>query len=181
MPVGDGVILHGVYKAFLDLKSAGLISKLPRLVCAQAEKSSAIHQYITTGKYRNARHPATIADSISVSIPSNAHLARKAVLESNGFSLTVTDKEILAGQQNLARKTGVFAEPAAAAAVAALKKIKTTEMLGPRQQIVVLVTGHGLKDVDAAMTNIRMPASIEPTLAGFEESCNCIASKGARL
>src|ERR1022692_1135862 len=108
VPVGDGVILHGVYKAFYDLKSAGLISKMPRLVCAQAEKSSAIHQYITTGKYRNARNPKTIADSISVSIPSNAHLARKAVLESNGFSLTVTDKEILRGQRTLAEKTGVF-------------------------------------------------------------------------
>ena len=174
VPVGDGVILYGVYKAFHDLKSAGLISKLPRLVCVQAENSAAIHHYITTGKYKNARRPETIADSISVSIPSNAHLARKAVLESNGFSLTVTDKEILAAQQTLARKTGVFAEPAAAAAVAALKKIKAAAMLGPKDQVVVLITGHGLKDVDAAMSNLRIPAAIEPTLAGFEK-------QGARL
>ena len=170
VPVGDGVILYSVYKAFHDLKAAGLISKLPQLVCAQAENSSAIHHYITTGKYRNARHPATVADSISVSVPANAHLARKAVLESNGFSLTVTDREILAAQQTLARKTGVFAEPAAAAAAAALKKIQAATLLGPQKQIVLLITGHGLKDVDAAMTNLRMPAAIEPTLANFEES-----------
>jgi threonine synthase len=169
VPVGDGVILYGIYKAFQDLKSAGLISKLPRLVCAQAEKSAAIHHYITTGKYKNAPHPATIADSISVSIPANAHLARKAVLESNGCSITVSDKEILAGQQTLARKTGVFAEPAAAAAVAALKKIKAAARLGSKEQIVVLITGHGLKDVDAAMSNLRMPAAIEPASAGVEK------------
>jgi threonine synthase len=92
------------------------------------------------------------------------------VLESNGFSLTVTDREILAAQQTLARKTGVFAEPAAAAAAAALKKIQVEKLIGPHKQIVLLITGHGLKDVDAAMTNLRMPAAIEPTLAGFEES-----------
>ena len=76
VPVGDGVILAGVFKAFQDLRAAGLISRLPRLVCVQAEKSNAIHRYITTGRYRNALHPATIADSISVSVPSNAHLAK---------------------------------------------------------------------------------------------------------
>ena len=91
VPVGDGVIISGVFKAFYDLKAAGLIAKLPRLVCVQAERSAAIHHYIRTGKYQNARRPATIADSISVSIPSNAHMARKAVLDSRGFSMTVSD------------------------------------------------------------------------------------------
>ena len=55
VPVGDGVILSGVYKAFYDLKAAGLIARLPRLVCVQAERSAAIHHYIRTGKYRDAR------------------------------------------------------------------------------------------------------------------------------
>ena len=57
VPVGDGVIISGVYKAFYDLKAAGLIAKLPRLVCVQAERSAAIHHYIRTGKYQNARRP----------------------------------------------------------------------------------------------------------------------------
>ena len=112
VPVGDGVIISGVYKAFYDLKAAGLISRLPRLVCVQAERSAAIHHYIAAGMYEDAAHPDTIADSISVSIPSNAHMARKAVLESGGFSITVTDGEILDGQRLLAAKAGVFAEPA---------------------------------------------------------------------
>ncbi len=167
VPVGDGVIIAGVHKAFYDLKAAGLIPRLPRLVCVQAERSCAIHRYVRTGKYRNADQPATIADSISVSIPSNAHMARKAVLESRGFSITVTDNEILAGQQNLARKAGVFGEPAAAATVAALKKLRGSDLLDRNEQVVLLITGHGLKDVDAAMKNIRIPPSIEPTIEGI--------------
>src|ERR1039458_5035480 len=79
VPVGDGVIISAVFKAFCDLKAAGLITKLPRLVCVQAERSAAIHHYIRSGKYQNAKRPDTIADSISVSIPSNAHLDRKSV------------------------------------------------------------------------------------------------------
>ncbi len=164
VPVGDGVIIRGVFKAFYDLKAAGLIAKLPRLVCVQADRSAAIHHYIRSGKYQDAKRPNTIADSISVSIPSNAHMARKAVLESRGFSITVTDKEILSGQRLLAEKTGVFAEPAAAVTVAALKKLRGSELLGRKEQVVLLITGHGLKDVEAAMKTIRIPPSIEPTL-----------------
>jgi threonine synthase len=164
VPVGDGVIISGVFKAFCDLKAARLIAKLPRLVCVQAEHSAAIHHYIRTGKYQNARRPDTIADSIAVSIPSNAHMARKAVIESGGFSLTVTDQDILIGQRMLAEKAGVFAEPAAVVTAAALKKLQGSELLGRREQIVLLITGHGLKDVEAAMKSIRIPASIEPTI-----------------
>lgn len=164
VPVGDGVIISGVYKAFYDLKAAGLIARLPRLVCVQAERSAAIHHYIRRGKYDDARRPDTIADSICVSVPSNAHVARKAVLESRGFSLTVTDREILRGQRLLAEKAGVFAEPAAAATVAALRKLRRSRLLDRKEQIVLLITGHGLKDVDAAMKSIRIPVSIEPNI-----------------
>ncbi len=168
VPVGDGVIISGVHKAFCDLKAAGLISRLPRLVCVQAEKSNAIHHYIESGIYENAANPDTIADSISVSIPSNAHLARKAVLESGGFSLTVSDDEILQAQGVLAATTGIFAEPASSAVVAALKKLRSTKRVGRKDQIVLLVTGHGLKDVEAAMRNVHLPEAVEPTLAGVE-------------
>jgi threonine synthase len=168
VPVGDGVIIAGVHKAFYDLKAAGLIARLPRLVCVQAERSSALHHYIRSGKYQNARRPATIADSISVSVPSNAHMARRAVLESRGFSITVSDKEILRGQRTLAEKTGVFAEPAAATTVAALTKLQGSALLGRKEQIVLLITGHGLKDIDAAMSTIRIPPSIEPSLEALD-------------
>ncbi len=178
VPTGDGVILSGVHKAFLDLRAAGLIPRLPRLVCVQAEKSAAIHRYVTTGRYRAAAKPATIADSISVSVPSNAHLARAAVRESRGCSLTVSDAEILAGQRVLAATTGVFAEPAAAAAVAALLKLRGGQQLQPRDQIVVLITGHGLKDIDAALPNIAMPEPITADAAGLASVAARVAATG---
>jgi threonine synthase len=164
VPVGDGVIISGIYKAFHDLKAARLIARLPRLVCVQAQRSAAIHHYIRTGKYHDAERPATVADSISVSIPSNAHMARKAVLASGGFSVIVTDREILSGQRLLAQKTGVFAEPAAAATVAALKNLRGSDLLDPKEQIVLLITGHGLKDVEAAMKTIQIPPSVAPRI-----------------
>lgn len=176
IPVGDGVILSGVHKAFCDLKAAGLISRLPRLVCVQAEKSDAIHRYVESGIYKNAANPNTAADSISVSVPSNAHLARKAVRESGGLSITVSDGEILQAQGELAAKTGIFAEPASSAVVAALKKLRGSKLLGRREQIVLLITGHGLKDVEAAMRNIQLPRPVEATLAGVEAAL----MKGAR-
>lgn len=179
VPVGDGVIISGVYKGFYDLKAAGLTDKIPRLVCAQAIGSSAIHDYIHTDKYENAKNVSTIADSISVSIPSNAHMARKAVLDTGGFSMAVSDEEILAAQKDLAATAGVFAEPAAATPAAVLKKAVAQDLIKPLEQVVLLVTGHGLKDVDAAMRNLQVPAAVEPKLSAIDaalearKECTC--------
>ncbi len=164
VPVGDGVIISGVHKAFYDLKASGVISALPRLIAVQAESSDAIHRFIQTGEYHNAEGPHTIADSISVSAPSNAFMARQAVLETKGFSITVNDEEILAGQKILAETTGIFAEPAAAATAAALLKFKNDPRIDAQEQIVLLITGHGLKDVGAVLTGIKIPEAIEPDL-----------------
>jgi threonine synthase len=156
VPVGDGVIISGVYKAFYDLQQAKLINKLPRIICVQAKTSAAIHNYIVSGKYRNATKPNTIADSISVAAPSNAYMAKQAVEKSKGFSIIVTDNEILRAQKLLASTTGIFAEPAAAATVAGLKKITQQKLLHPNAQTILLITGHGLKDIDAAMKLITI-------------------------
>jgi len=172
VPVGDGVILGGVYKAFYDLKAAGLISRLPRLVCVKAETSSAIHHYIRSGIYKRAINPVTVADSISVSVASNAHNARKAVIESEGFSITVTDEEILRAQSVLASRTGIFAEPASSAVVAALAKLRESNQLSRKEQVVLLITGHGLKDIEAAARGIEIPKAIEPELAAVESALN---------
>jgi len=160
VPVGDGVIIRGVYKAFYDLFAAKITNKMPRLICVQAESSDAIHNYITRGIYQNAKNPHTIADSISVTTPSNAHMAKHAVEATHGFSILVSDQEILNAQTFLASMTGVFAEPAAASVVAGLKTIHQQNLLPQDAQIVLLITGHGLKDIKAAMQNIKLPASM---------------------
>jgi len=165
LSVGDGVILAGVHKGFVDLLRAGLIDRLPRLIGVQAESSDAIHRYVETGRYADAANPTTRAESISVTCPSNAHGARRAVLASSGLTLTVTDEEILAAQALLAARTGIFTEPAGATAVAGLAKLQQ----GPRRlpadvRVVLLATGHGLKDVEAPLARISIPPAIEPVL-----------------
>jgi len=163
--VGDGVILGGVHKAFVDLRRAGLIDRLPRLIGVQAESSDAIHRYVQTGIYSDAVHPTTRADSISVTCPSNAHGARRAVLESGGRTLTVSDEEILTAQSRLTSRTGIFTEPAGAAALAGLVKIQAGPDPLPRDaKVVVLATGHGLKDIEAPLGRIRIPEAVEPCL-----------------
>jgi len=169
VPVGDGVIISGIYKAFHDLRAAGLCERLPRLVAVQAESSAAIHDYIVSGTFRPAPSPTTIADSISVSVPSNPDLARRAVLESGGFSLTVSDERILEAQALLAAQAGVFAEPAAAATAAALLTDEARRRLDPGWQIVLLVTGHGLKDVEAPLSRLSIPEAVPADLAALPE------------
>ena len=163
--VGDGVILGGVHKGFLDLQRAGLIERLPRLIGVQAESSDAIHRYLQTGQYHDAVNPVTRADSISVTCPSNAHGARRALLESAGLTLTVTDEQILSAQARLAARTGIFTEPAGATALAGLAKLQASpNRLPADSRVVLLATGHGLKDVEAPLSRISIPPAIEPTL-----------------
>jgi threonine synthase len=164
VPVGDGVIISGIHKAFLDLRTAGITERLPRLLGVQAESSDAIHRFVQSGVYSDAVSPATIADSISVRTPSNAILARKAVVDSDGATVTVTDAEIALAQRVLASTTGVFAEPAASATVAGLQKALAAGIVNARGAIVLLITGHGLKDVDTALRGVTMPTPVSPDL-----------------
>ncbi|MDD5362583.1 MAG: threonine synthase [Ignavibacteria bacterium] len=154
IPVGDGVIISGVYKAFYDLKMCGLIEKIPKLICVQSEKSNAISNFIETGNYKNADNPATVADSISVSVPSNAYMARNAVISSGGFAITLTDEEIMSAQKELAALTGIYTEPSSSAVLAGL--IKSKNKLDTNEQIVLLITGSGLKDTSATAKYLNM-------------------------
>lgn len=155
VPMGDGVIISAVYKGFRDLQQVGLVGTIPRLIGVQGGTSHAIFKFLQTGCYRHATEPKTIADSISVARPSNAHMAKNAIEKSGGFSLLVSDQEILSAQKILARTTGIFAEPAAAASIAGLARC--AGKIDPMAVCVAIITGNGLKDIDAAMTGLRFP------------------------
>lgn len=149
VPVGDGVILAGIHKAFVDLLRAGITDRLPRLLAVQAQSSDAITSYWESGSYRDALHPVTVADSISVKTPSNAHWAVRAIRETRGSSILVSDEQILQAQMELARQTGIFAEPSSAAVLAGLHKAIDQGLTNPHDNVVLLITGHGLKDINA--------------------------------
>jgi threonine synthase len=106
----------------------------------------------------------TIADSISAGLPRDRVNAMKAVQETGGFFITVSDQEILSAIPSLARTTGVFAEPAASAAYAGLLKCAREGALSPDARIVVLVTGNGLKDIASARRSVEQAHRITPTL-----------------
>ena len=149
IPVGDGVILTGIYKAFLDLQRAGITQNLPHLLCVQAESSDAITSYWEIGNYHDAENPVTIADSIKVKTPALAHWSVKALIETDGKGIRVSDAEIQEAQLELAKYTGVFAEPSSSATWAGLKKTVTKRWVNADSDIVLLITGHGLKDPGA--------------------------------
>jgi len=155
VPMGDGVIISSVYKGFFDLKQSNVIGKIPRLIGVQGGGSCAIHNFLKTGNYSHASDPKTIADSICVSRPSNAFMAKRVIEQSNGFSVLVSDQQILKYQKTLARTTGVFAEPAAAATIAGMAQCASR--IAPESSCVALITGNGLKDIDAAITDLSFP------------------------
>lgn len=158
VPVGDGVIISGVYKGFYDLKKAGLIDKIPVLISVQAEGSNAINRFVRSNRYMDCKKPNTIADSISVSTPSNAYMAKEAIEKSEGMTVDVSDKDIMNAQKILASNTGIFAEPAASAALAGAIKLKNK--LRKFKNVVLLITGNGLKDIDAPLKQIKLPKPV---------------------
>ncbi len=162
VPVGDGCIIAGVAKGFRDLLDAGLIEKMPRIICCQSESSPAISNAINDGDYR-AVEATTRADSISVDLPANGRMAAKYVKESKGWAVKVSDEKILESQLTLTSKSGVLAEPAAACAYACFEKDRDhmVKELGKDAAVVVLLTGTGFKDMKAFDGRVSMPPAIE--------------------
>jgi len=143
VPVGDGVILGGLFKGFWELKQLGLIEKLPQLFAVVAEGSNALDKFTKTKqfKYKSAK---TIADSISAGAPRNLFMAASAINESGGKVFVVSDKEILNAQQELALKYGQLVEPAASASYAGFKKLDENV-----KSVILMLTGSGLKDLES--------------------------------
>lgn len=152
VPVGDGVILSGVYKAFLDLEKLHLIDRIPTIYAVQAEGSSAIARALEHGSFE-VKPSHTIADSISVDAPRNGVLALKELQTYGGRGVQVSDDAILEAQKELSSSTGLFTEPAAAAAFAGFLAVKDT--LDKESTTVLLVTGNGLKDIDSAQKKLE--------------------------
>ena len=167
VPVGDGVIISGVYKGYEDLLNVGLIDRMPTIVAVQAAGSSNLIDNI--GKPNFTIKPSqTLADSISVDIPRNFYMAQSFIVQYQGEHISVTDEEIVEATKTLASNTGIFAEPAAATAYAGMLRYKNQQLLQSKQKVVVLLTGSGLKDIKAVSSIINIPNAIEPTLEALK-------------
>jgi len=169
VPVGDGVIISGVYKGYEDLLKIGLIDRMPTVVAVQAAGSSNLIENI--GKPDFTIKPSnTLADSISVDIPRNFFMAQDYLLQYKGEWLSVTDDDIVNASKILARNTGIFAEPAASTAFAGMLCYQKNQKLLTKQRVVVLLTGSGLKDLKAVSSVINIPNAIDPTIDSLRKN-----------
>ncbi len=168
--VGDGCIIQGLWKGFQEFYELMLIDKLPIMIGVQAEGSAPlVKAWLAGAKQAKPLSPNTIADSISVGIPRDQVKALRAVRESGGQFVEVSDAEILLAVSTLARKTGILAEPAGAAAYAGLKKLVESGVIGDRDTAVVSVTGNGLKDIDGVMKAVSdQPVVADKSLEDLE-------------
>lgn len=178
---GDGNTLSAIWKGWCDLKAVGLIDRLPRIDCVQSVQSAAISktvQQIRTDDEKKVNwstlefqmvNASTIADSISVDRPRDGLAAAKAIIQSGGEVVTVSDREILEAIPEMARTSGVFPEPAAATPWAGVKKMALKQKVDGDELVVCIVSGSGLKDIANAQTVVGKPEVIEPSLEAVSD------------
>jgi len=168
VPTGDGCIISGVYRGFEDFYRLGMIDRIPRMIAVQAEGSPAIVRALEGDGIVRPYPAQTVADGISVSLPRNGAMAVKVIRESGGFGITVSDQEILAAEKELAKLTGVFAEPSGAASYAGLVRLLRDGRIERDERTVLLVTGSGLKSIDAVVGSAGSVMPIEKGAEGMQ-------------
>lgn len=162
--VGDGCTISGVWKGFQDLYQAGFIDKLPRLISVQAEGCCPLNRAIQTNSAWSPMEENTIADSIAVGVPRNPDKALRAIRESNGICVNVSDDEILEAMRLLGRTCGIFGEPAGVTGTAGVKKAIALGLLPADATVTSVVTGNGLKDTANAIAAAGEPIAIPPDM-----------------
>ncbi len=160
-----------------DAIALGWIEQSPRIYGIQSAGSDYMVQAFESGEDVLTKAPIsadTVADSISADLPRDRIKAMAAVKDTGGAYLRVTDEEILTAIPVMARGSGVFAEPAGAAAYAGLVAAVDRELVHPDERAVVLSTGNGLKDIASAMKAVAAagtaPMHILPTLDALKDA-----------
>ncbi len=154
-PTGGGVGLIGMWKAFDEMEALGWIgSARPKMIVVQAEGCAPMVRAFQQGAERATfwENAATLAAGLRVPKPLGDFLILKAVRESGGTCVAVSDRAALEAGAKLARTEGMFAAPEGAACFAALEKLLADGFLKPDERIVVYNTGSGLKYLEAYST-----------------------------
>lgn len=166
--VGDGCTIAGVGKGLSETQRLGWIEKTPRLLGVQAAGAAPIAKAFFDGGELVPARGDSIAESIAVSKPRNWRKAIRAIRASNGTMIVVTDEEILQAQQLAARLGGVFGEPAGVAGIAGLKRAVASGVISDSAAVLIVITGSGLKDIQAVRRTVTMPEPIEADLHGLD-------------
>ncbi len=175
--VGDGCTIAGIWKGLKQMRELGVIDRLPRLIAAQAAEVAPLRYAMEHDRLPAPSNGTTIADSIDVHVPRNWRKAIHAINEAHGELVTASDEAILAAMR-MAGRHGVFAEPAAAASLAAAVAAIDSQIIKPEERVLVMITGSGLKDTKNAIRAGGKPIPVEPNVAAIESALK-VSRKGA--
>jgi threonine synthase len=154
-PTGGGVGIIGMWKAFQELETLGwVMGKRPKMIAVQVEGCMPVVRAYLKGAERSEffENASTVASGLRVPKPLGDFLILRAVRESGGTALAVSDAEALMAGVELATLEGIFAAPEGAACVAAIPKLLATGALGADEKVVIYNTGAGLKYLEAYST-----------------------------
>lgn len=165
-PMAGGSLLSKLAKGFTELGAAGLVDgSTPRLYGAQAAGCAPIvHLVEKGGETLEPVVPRTIARSLAIGNPADGRFAAKAIRASGGDAAAVTDEELVHGIRLLAETTGVFTETAGGVTVAAALRLARQGKLRPGDELVLCITGNGLKTVEAVQPALDLAPVIDPRL-----------------
>jgi threonine synthase len=150
VPVGNAGNISAIWKGFKELYNYGLISRLPKMIGVQAEGAAPLAKTWASKSYSLmvVEKPVTVASAIRIGKPVNWLKALKAVDESKGTFITVSDEEIIKSMRDLAMYEGIGVEPASAASLAGYRKALESRVIDGNGVTVLVATGHALKDPD---------------------------------
>lgn len=149
LPVGNAGNISAYWKGFSELREWGIAEKTPKMIGVQAEGAAPLATAFLEGRETVARwdKPETVASAIMIGNPISWSKALRAVRDSQGQFLVVSDQEILKAQKSLASNEGIFVEPASAAPIATLNRLE--KFIKRNSSVVFIATGNGLKDQSA--------------------------------
>jgi threonine synthase len=171
-PMAGGSLIGKLKKAFEELYRVGLLDEAPhpKIYGAQATGCNPIIAGLKAGSdtHRPVRRPATIAKSLAIGDPADGYFAIKVMRETGGAGEEATDKEIAEGMKLLAETEGIFAETAGGVTLACTRKLIEQGRIPRDEEIVICITGNGLKTQEAVADLLEKPVVIRPSLAEFE-------------
>jgi threonine synthase len=146
-----------------------LITKKPRLLAVQAAGAAPFAHGFKSGKHETVEKPETVATAIRIGAPASWDRAMRAIRETDGWVTEVTDDQIMETKREIDR-AGIGCEPASAASIAGLKRMRAEGKIKRDERVVAVLTGHVLKDPAAIIEADSSPTEIEPSLAALERA-----------
>jgi threonine synthase len=166
-PMAGGALVTKLHRGFREFSEAGLFDGvLPRIHGAQAAGCAPIVRLVERGGGRlEPEIPSTVARSLAIGNPADGLTAARAITETNGWAAKVSDADLVEGIRLLAETTGIFAETAGGVTVAAAQQLARAGRLRPDDDVVLCITGNGLKTLDAVAGSLREAPVIAPRLS----------------